>query len=278
MAALIPQIATRSERGQAHPLNEEALFDASQAGAVAGPGQLARHGYLLAVSDGEGGPAAALVIQELAALYYAQVGANVADNLRRAIHEANIRVQQRARATTAGAKPAGATLVAAVIKDNLLYVASVGHSRAYLYRAGKLWPLTRDHVHENGAPSRMAGVSPYLDPDIFLPLKLAPGDRVLLCSDGLTNAVTDEELLGQLTGRGAVQEVPGRLLLKAREVDSQNDISVVVAHVGRVAGAGAGPAGRHYTPLQLAIVAAMTTLAVVLAMWLILELYWMLSL
>lgn len=276
MAALMPQIASRSERGQAHPLNEEALFDASQAGAVATPGQLARHGYLLAVSDGEGGPAAAFVIQELAALYYAQVGANVADNLRRAIHEANVRVQQRARATAAGSKPAGATLVAAVIKDYLLYVASVGHGRAYLYRAGRLWPLTRDHVHEDGAPSRIVGVSPYLDPDIFLPLRLAPGDRVLLCSDGLTNGVRDEGLLAQLTGRGAVQEVAGRLVMQAREADSQNDVSVIVAHVGRASG-GVEPAGRRYTPLQIAVLAAMTTLVVVLALWLALELYWTLS-
>jgi len=111
----------------------------------------------------------------------------------------------------------GTTLVAAVIKDNELYWVSVGDSRIYLWRQGKLTQLSMDHDFKlylsrevrNGNlsleeaenhPERDALVS-YLGLKELTevdrneePLILEVGDRVLLCSDGLYNAISEEEI------------------------------------------------------------------------------------
>lgn len=317
MSSLLLQVSSASLRGRESPLNEDALFY------VAGPGEgrpadeVARHGCLLAVSDGGGGPLAGPVLQALTRFYYGQMGQNVAENLRRAIHEANVTAQGAGTAVQAAPAPAeapftatetrdlrageraalaetvdleatqklddaapppaadteqvrtgGATLAAVVVKDDLLYVANVGDSRAYLLREQKLWPLTRDQVDDAGRPTRLLGVSPFLEPDIFLPLALDVDDRLLICSDGLTDALRNDEALTRLVGKRPLSAAAADLVDAAREAGGQDDVSAIVAELQapRLVGG--------LSRVQLAVLAVLGCMALLLFLWFLLELWW----
>jgi len=111
----------------------------------------------------------------------------------------------------------GTTLVLLLIKDNSYYFANVGDSRIYLRRGGALLQLTKDHSEvqrmvEQGLITREEAAihplrniitralgSPSYKPDISGPHFLQEGDVFLLCSDGLTEYVKDEEILQQLS-------------------------------------------------------------------------------
>jgi len=260
------QVGSAGLRGQDHPQNEDALFFVTGDG-VQSAAQVEQHGYLLAVADGGGGPLAAPALQLLTSAYYSQMGRNVAENLRRAIHESNVRAPAQNQHLTPQPAKFGTTLTVVVVKDQLLYVANVGDSRAYLLREGTLWPLTRDHSDEEGGPARQLGVSPYLEPDVYLPLALDAGDRLLLCSDGLTDAVASHERLAQLTGRRSPETAAAELVSAARETGSNDDISVIVAELRPpllVAG---------LTGTQLAILAGLAVVAALLLIWLLAEIW-----
>lgn len=264
------EIGGSTRRGSAGPVNEDALYFPGGPGAAVTATQLAAHGRLLLVAGGEGGSAAAEVVQELAGQYYAQVGANAAENLRRAIHETNARVFERRKETQGRQADTGATLAAVVLKNELLFVANVGTCRAMLIRAGRCWPLTRDHVREDGTPSRRMALSPYLDPDIFLPLALEASDRLLLCSNGVSDFIQEEAEWVRATGRaGAAPEaIADTLISTAREAGSTEDVAVIVALV---------KAPRPESRLgrgQLVILLLLGLFALVLLAWFILELWW----
>ena len=110
----------------------------------------------------------------------------------------------------------GTTMVAMVLKNGLAHIVHVGDSRAYLYRHGRLERLTRDHsmvqeMVENGSLTpeeaevhpnknlitRAVGVNPDLAVE-YGERQALPGDILLLCSDGLTNFTSEEELCGIL--------------------------------------------------------------------------------
>ena len=112
----------------------------------------------------------------------------------------------------------GSTIVLVLVRGRRALVAHLGDSRVYLFRAGRLRRLTRDHSHveemvdrglltpeeaarsrSNGGPTRYLGMWGEPEADLTL-LDLLPGDRLLLCSDGLTGMLADDELaviLGQ---------------------------------------------------------------------------------
>src|SRR5207237_871086 len=104
----------------------------------------------------------------------------------------------------------GATLVLALLRGDKALLAHLGDSRGYLLRSGELEPLTRDHSYmqelvdrgvvsaeeaaaasSNGGPNRYLGMSGTAQPDIQI-FDLCEGDRLLLCSDGLTAMLTDD--------------------------------------------------------------------------------------
>ncbi len=265
---MLIELGGSSRHGTAGPVNEDALFYPGGPGAAIAPAQLAAHGQLLLVADGKGGDVAAEVVREMAAHYYAQVGANPAENLRRAIHETNARVFERRKETQGRQAGTGATLVAVVLKNELLVVANVGTCRAYLLRAGRCWPLTRDHVHDDGRPSRRMAISPYLDPDIFLPLALEAGDRVLLCSNGVSETIVEEASWLRAAGRNTPEAIAESLVTAARTAGSQEDATVIAALV---------KATRPESRLdrgQRVILFLLSLLALFLLAWFILELWW----
>lgn len=131
-------------------------------------------------------------------------------------------------------------------------VAHVGDSRAYLWREGRLEQITRDHswVEEQIAMGEMtedeARVHPWrnlvtralsggADPEVHLtPLALEPGDRVLLCSDGLCGPVRDDVIAG-IVGRspqGETVAICEGLIDAANAVGGPDNITVIVIEVG----------------------------------------------
>ena len=145
----------------------------------------------------------------------------------------------------------GTTLVAVVIYKGKLYWLSVGDSRAYLYRDGSLTQLTTDHVYANVLEDEVKkglisifeaeehpqrdhltsylGLSQLMEIDQNIkPITLSPGDRIMLCSDGLYNSLEDEEMAFLLSSN--TEDPASELVRKALDKDNpyQDNVTVVV--------------------------------------------------
>jgi serine/threonine protein phosphatase PrpC len=206
-------------------------------------------GWLYAVADGVGGGqageiASKLAVQTLLATYYRAYHETVADQLRAAFVEANRVVYERASAQEAPHRMS-TTLVAAAIRGRELTVANVGDSRAYLIRDGEIHQLTQDHTMvarlvEEGiiTPeqaeshpqrhiiSRSVGGQPQVELDVFSD-DFLPGDRLLLCTDGLTEHVNDAEILAAMQAEDP-EEGLQRLVDLANERGGKDNITLLV--------------------------------------------------
>lgn len=164
-----------------------------------------------------------------------------------AIHHANELVVKKA-SSDRGLEGMGTTVVAATVKDGYLYVANVGDSRLYLIDQG-IEQITRDHslVEEmirvgelqrkdarshpdKNVITRAIGVRTPVRIDFF-DVKLEEGDRVFLCSDGLTNMVEDDEILQIVRKSSSLEEAARRLVTEANKNGGKDNISVVLAEV-----------------------------------------------
>ena len=140
----------------------------------------------------------------------------------------------------------GTTVVAAVAEGNHLYAANVGDSRLYvagdclvqitndhslvqeMVRSGEIAPQeARNHPDKN-IITRAVGVLQYVDADIF-ERELAPGEKFILCSDGLTNMVDDETILNVINGEGTLEEKAAILIRHANENGGRDNITVIIA-------------------------------------------------
>lgn len=139
----------------------------------------------------------------------------------------------------------GTTVVAASYIDGELQVANVGDSRLYLID-DKIKQITRDHslVEEmvrlgsigreearnhpdKNIITRAVGVSKTVEPDFFT-VEMKRGDVILMCSDGLTNMLEDEEIFSLLTAAGDMGEKARRLVDAANERGGRDNISVIL--------------------------------------------------
>lgn len=207
---------------------------------------------LLAVADGLGGHQAGDVASRLAlealaeALGDAGPGALRRQRLEAAFHRANEAVWQAAqrRPDWSGM---GTTLTAALVEAGELTVAHVGDSRAYLWRGGSLRQLTSDHslvraLVERGALSeeeaerlperhiltRAVGTAPEVEVDV-VELRLEPGDRLLLATDGLTAALSLEQVV-ELLAQGGDRPAQ-RLVEAANRGGAPDNVTVLVAEL-----------------------------------------------
>jgi protein phosphatase len=225
----------------------------------------APQGYLLVVADGVGGHAAG---EKASALAVNTVGTFLLDTLNwcAQLHSAGDDdgngvladfQQALVRADAALFDEAtrqpelrgmGTTLTLAYCLDRELFVAHVGDSRCYLLRGGLLYRLTQDHTlvadlvrrgflrpdeatghHFRHVITNVVGGS---DPGVRVEmhkLRLEPGDRVLLCSDGLTEMVGDPEILGVLGAEREPAAACRRLVRRANEAGGRDNITAVVA-------------------------------------------------
>ena len=244
------------------------------------PARLAHKGRLFLVADGMGGHrggelASRRAVDRAIRAYVDDPDADPGQSLRRAITEANAALHAQT-AGEEGRERWGTTLVAAVVRGDELWIANVGDSRAYLLRDGQLRQLSRDHslAAEIGVSAgenwigrhvitRALGRKPEVEVDVFAPLRLRVGDRILLCSDGLTTPLSDDEI-GAIAGRGAPQAAAEALVQAANERGGPDNISVIlIAVTGREKGASSLLTGKGLRwPILLAM-ALLFALAVV---------------
>lgn len=216
---------------------------------------------LMAVADGVGGGpggeiASAAAVDALAERLFSAAGdRSIEERLADAMRDANTAVLRAADA--AGAPDAASTLVAAVVRGGRAVIGNLGDSRAYLVRADASRQLTDDHSGAvAGGITRFVGDPRGVQPDIFIE-DLQRGDRLLLCSDGLTRHVDD----GEISGRVAREDTDGAvddLVALANSRGGEDNVTVVL-HVfePRVAAVAARPRS-----VGLAVLAAIVLLVV----------------
>lgn len=165
--------------------------------------------------------------------------------LEKAIEAANSLIYQKANENP-DLEGMGTTVVAATCLGQFLQVANVGDSRLYVVSGGEINQITRDHslveemVRMGGIAraearnhpdkniiTRAVGVVDTVDVDFFT-VELKAGDFVLLCSDGLTNMIEDEEICSILRGEGNIEEKARELVKAANQNGGRDNITVVV--------------------------------------------------
>jgi len=229
--SLVLRYAARSDRGIIRGNNQDSVY--------AGP-------WLLAVADGMGGHAAgdkasAILVGEMRALAR---GAVEAEDVSEVLEQANVRV----RALADGG--AGTTVTAAigVEHDGAPYwlVVNLGDSRTYRLSEGRLEQVSVDHsvvqelldrgvLDAAGAKrhpqrhviTRAVGSPETLQPDYWL-LPALDGDRLVLCSDGLTGEVEDDGIEAALLEHADPQKAADALVALALEGGGRDNVTVIV--------------------------------------------------
>ena len=208
------------------------------------------------VCDGMGGAkggreasqGACNVIENFFQEQYAQCGAGQEEPfLKKALLYANRFVFQKAAHEEALAGM-GTTAVCALVRSGNVYLCHAGDSRAYLIRDGKLTQLTHDHSYvqelvdcgtiteeeaehhpQKNIITKALGVDYRLEPE-FTAAKLKREDRLLLCTDGLTNMVPVEEM-EELLAQGAFYDLPDRLIEAANDHGGSDNITALLLAV-----------------------------------------------
>ena len=205
---------------------------------------------LFAVADGMGGHAAGEVASEIAVRVLSELAPEHPDveALGRAIEEANRAVIQAAR-DGRGRQGMGTTMTAAMLEGERLVIAQVGDSRAYLLHQGKLQQLTRDHslmadmieagqltpeearTHpQRSVITRALGSDAHLHPDIY-EINVETGDRLLICSDGLSGMIFDDQIENTLRRVQDPQRCASQLVNEAIAAGGHDNVTVIVADV-----------------------------------------------
>jgi protein phosphatase len=238
VAGLALRCALRSEVGPVRGNNEDAVFASPR---------------LAAVADGVGGAAAGEVasrvaIDALAHLDKCRLDRRLEDALAAAVATGNERI-----GFIAGCRPQLAgmstTLTAVALGDDGYVLANVGDSRTYLLRDGALTRLSRDDSYvqmllDSGTiapdearrhPQRSLVLEaldgdPKRRPPAVTAAPARAGDRLLLCSDGLSDYVDDADIAAVLRS-GDRADCAGRLVAMALAAGAKDNVSVVVADV-----------------------------------------------
>ncbi len=205
---------------------------------------------VFAVSDGMGGHAAGEVASSIAVSSIAEKAPVHADDLLlgAAIESANAAVIEGA-ATGKGKPGMGCTASAVLIEQNKMAVAHVGDSRVYLLHNGALVRLTHDHsyveelvdageitadearVHPSRSViTRALGSDPDMYADHFT-IDVSAGDRVLLCSDGLSSMIEDSQIEAIAVSSATPQSAVDNLVAAALQEGGHDNVTVVVVDV-----------------------------------------------
>ena len=240
------------------PLNEKKASSIPAFGARTDVGRMRDHNEdnylaappLYAVADGMGGHEAGEVASKIAVTVLEQQAPTTldADALSNAVITANYAIM-RAVEDGHGAAGMGCTLTAAMVQGERLLIAQVGDSRAYLLHQSRLQQITRDHslvsllvetgqitpeeaeTHpQRSVITRALGGSIDTVPDIY-ELNVSAGDRLLLCSDGLSNMVEEEDITEILTRFRDPQRCANQLIKRANMNGGADNITAVVVDI-----------------------------------------------
>jgi protein phosphatase len=242
-------VGSASDTGQQREINEDSVFTLELGRAGDG-----KEIGLYVVADGMGGMEAGDVASSLTVETIRETvkecvkkpdSASYEAWLQAAVLAANDRVFQETTLTQA---MMGSTVVIALVEDNRVYIASVGDSRVYLITDDELYQVTRDHSYvqalvDAGAISQdEAREHPYkniitrsigsdfeVEADFF-EVHVSAGDGLLLCTDGLTNMITDDEILQIVRESSTPQEACETLVHAANDAGGRDNITAVIVH------------------------------------------------
>jgi len=231
--------------------------------------RLFKEGALLCVADGLGGHTGGEIASKLAVSIITDIVKHPpivpsTDNgevderdegplpvLRQAIQRANdsIFLTNRDQDLVRTKRPMGTTVLTAIIEPKKVYVGNVGDSRCYHFRDGDIIAHTEDHSwvdeqvrmglmskaeaetdHRRNIVTRCVGTHDEVSVDTYRWF-VAPGDMLLLCTDGLVNMVPDKDIKAVFRAGGTSGEVAQRLIQLANENGGKDNITVVVATI-----------------------------------------------
>lgn len=204
---------------------------------------------LAAVFDGMGGISSGEIASRMAAVEMSHIKSAVfSENLQSYVQETNAKIVNYSKN-----HKMGTTYTAVSVEDNKYYFSNIGDSRGYLYRNGKLEQMTKDHnlVQEmyNGGvltkeqalkhPERHAiyqylgmpeedGMEIVLEPFIRNSVSAETGDICLLCSDGLTDMVTEEKIQEILEKAGTIEDKAESLKECALENGGKDNVTILL--------------------------------------------------
>lgn len=233
--------AGRSEVGLVRKQNEDSMLLNDEAG-------------LWLVFDGMGGHENGALASRTAAHAFADI--NLPDDFEAAVaaaadrmHETNTELAKLVEAN--GGATMGTTAVGIILRGRHFAIIWVGDSRAYVYRRGGLFQLSVDHTHvqdllDQGILSpedakdhpmghvltRALGVEAEVQVDITAD-EVEPGDRFVLCSDGLSGPVSESEIR-DIVRNGSVEEAVDALVERAYERGAPDNVTAIVLEIGGV--------------------------------------------
>lgn len=205
---------------------------------------------LLIVADGMGGHKAGdFASRFVAETLFEEVRRSHEDGpeaiLRKAIKSANHKLIEKAKQDV-HLEGMGTTLVAATVIEHTLYFANIGDSRLYLLNDG-IRQLSKDHSFvqemvrlggidaeeakhhpDKNIITRAIGAKEHVEIDFF-EFRIQKGDTILMCTDGLSNMVEDEEMLCIVKSSRDIVEAAERLIERANENGGSDNIGVVLA-------------------------------------------------
>ena len=204
---------------------------------------------LFIVADGMGGHqageyASSYVIEAVLQAVREDTGNNPITIMNRALQKANRSLYEKSLSSPE-LEGMGTTLVLACVDGETLYVSNIGDSRLYIINE-KTRQITRDHslveelvlqgrlergseayLEQKNIITRAMGIKEQVTVDFF-EVDLAEGDRILLCSDGLSNMLTDEEIYEIVSQEEDASLLPRKLVDAANEHGGRDNISVVL--------------------------------------------------
>jgi serine/threonine protein phosphatase PrpC len=209
---------------------------------------------LLAIADGMGGHASGEVASKMAIEilrdFLKKEGEPLLDRLNSGAKLANKTIYDASHSQS-HLNGMGTTLTAVQLDGNRLSIAHVGDSRVYLIRGGVIEQITDDHtiVSEQVARgmmtrgeaarsdmrnilSRALGIAPEVDVDIEA-LTVSEGDQLVLCSDGLSELISDDEILSEVQSSKKPEIVCNELVNLAIQRGGEDNITVIVAYLHR---------------------------------------------
>lgn len=227
--------AGRSDIGQLRENNEDVIVNTDR---------------LIVVADGMGGhPGGEIAAGVAASVIPAAFTGRSADELEASVRAANWVIRDRAVAEP-GLNGMGTTICAAgLLTTGQLALVNVGDSQGYLWHRSELTQLTEDHsvtaelVERGELREEDAAQHPYygmltralgVGPDVVIDrttLTVEAGDRIVVCSDGLFNELSSEEIASSLAQGEDVANVAERLIDGAIDHGGRDNVSVVVAEV-----------------------------------------------
>jgi len=247
----------RSEKGPDRAANQDSLLALTLTPLYEGQSTPALG--LFTVADGMGGHQAGEVASRIAVQVLAQeiisrvlmaelsgevcLAETLTAIMGEGIEDANAQVYGVAQSS---GSDMGSTLTAALVRGRMAIIGNVGDSRAYHWHAGTLRQVTTDHsvierlvatgqitpeeaTHhpQKGVLYRSLGDRPTVEVDIFS-LRLAPGDRLLLCCDGVWESLEDKGLEEVMSSENDPQQSCDEIIRRALETGATDNVSVIV--------------------------------------------------